>query len=299
MDILIPFVDSEDERWLEIFCKAKNLHPRTERAKEFLFLPFRRRYSSHGLFKYWWRALDKNYKSLGKVHLLLMQESQFPKFLNKNDSRIVVHYHRDFIPEQYRPCFNSSTIELCAIKKIGFNGNFIVANDDMYVNSPCDDSYFEKDGKPLTYLDVREPYGAGNTFRKTLKNGHALVQTHYNSIVPYYQWHHLFQVYNGEFCNDFLTKEWATISKCMGRWRSGKDINHMVLMMAQNFAGVSVHDVKFPHLGYYEMPQITDATLADADTRQVICFNDTDGKTIKATSNYLARKYPDKSSFEI
>ena len=299
MDIMIPFVDSDDDKWLDIFCKEKHLRPRNNKIRDILFLPFRRRYSSHGLFKYWWRALDKNYKSLGKVHLLLMQESQYPKFLKRNDPRIVVHYHRDFIPEKYRPCFNSSTIELCAIKEIGFKGNFIVANDDMYVNAPCDDTYFEKDGRPLAFISERDPYGTSNSFRATLCNGRNLVASHYGGNVPYYKWHHLFQVYNGEFCNDFLTSEWGTISKRMGKWRGNRDINHMVLMMAQNYNGISLHDPKFPHTGYYEMPTVTATDFADADKQPIVCFNDTNGQSVKATADYLAKKYHDKSSFEI
>lgn len=264
-----------------------------------MFKPFRRRYSSHGLFKYWWRALEKNYGSLTKVHLLLMQPSQFPSYLNRDDPRIVVHYHDEFIPERCRPCFNSSTIELCAIKELGLQGNFILSNDDMYVNAPCDDTYFEKDGKPLTYIETREPYGYYNQFRQTLTNGHRLVCSHIGSEIPYYKWHHLFQVYNAEFCKEFLDKEWATISKGLGQWRRMGDYNHMMLMMAQNAMGVSVNSDNFPRLGYFEMPSFTSAMYNIANTRKVVCFNDTDGKSIQQVAMYLGARYPEKSTFEV
>ena len=229
MDILIPFVESDDDAWLDVFLKAKNLHPKNEKARQIFFVPFRRRYSSHGLFKYWWRALEQNYKDLGKVHLLLMQPSQFPSFLNKDDPRIVVHYHNEFIPEKHRPCFNSSTIELCAIKELDLKGNFILANDDMYANAPVDDSCFEQDGKPLAFISGGDSYGVFNQFRKTLTNGHKLVMGHYCKPLPYYRWHHLFQVYNAEFCKAFLNDEWETISKGLGKWRRDHDYNHMLL----------------------------------------------------------------------
>lgn len=299
MDILLPYVRSDDDEWLEIFLKAKNLHPRNPKTRQFFFIPFRRRYSDHGLFKYWWRALEQNYKSLGKVHLLLMQPSQFPTFLNRDDPRIVVHYHGEFIPENHRPCFNSSTIELCAIKELGLKGNFILANDDMYVNSPVDDTFFEQGGKPLTFYSKMDTYGDFNQFRKILLNGHRLVSTHYATDVPYYAWHHLFQVYNAEFCKSFLASEWDAISKGLGQWRRDGDYNHMLLMMAQNISGLSVHSDRFPHKGYYEMPTFTPQVYAEADTRHVVCFNDTMGKDVRTTREYLERKYPNKSSFEI
>ena len=299
MDILIPFVESDDDAWLEVFCKAKHFNIRTERSRSVMFKPFRRRYSSHGLFKYWWRALERNYKSLTKVHLLLMQRSQFPSYLNKNDPRIVVHYHDEFIPDSCRPCFNSSTIELCAIKELDLKGNFILSNDDMYMNTPCDDSFFENDGKPLTYLETREPYGVFNQFRQTLTNGHKLVSTYLGGTIPYFKWHHLFQVYNAEFCKEFLDKEWATISKGLGKWRRSDDFNHMMLMMLQNASGFAENSDKFPHLGYFEMPVFTSAMYEIADTRRVVCFNDTDGQSVRMTEEYLAKRYPDKCSFEV
>ena len=300
MDIVIPFVDGDDTEWLAVFCGAKHLTPRTERARDAMMRPFRRRYSSHGLFKYWWRALEKNYRSLSRVHLLLMQESQFPKFLNRDDPRIVVHYHRDFIPEIHRPCFNSSTIELCAIKELALTGNFILANDDMYFNAPVDDNSFERDGRPLTFLDEFETYGNNGQFRRTLSNDHWLVREHYKlAKMPYYKWYHLFQVYNGEFCNDFLTKEWGRISGGLGSWRGIYDYNHMLLMMAQNCSGLSISDPAFPHTGYYECPTFNKSKFADADSHQCICLNDTDGRSLSSAFEYLSHKYPDPCSFEV
>ena len=299
MDIVIPYVCSDDEAWLDVFLKAKNLHPRNEKARQIFFVPFRRRFSDHGLFRYWWRALEKNYRSLTKVHLLLMQPSQFPSFLKKDDPRIVVHYHDEFIPEQHRPCFNSSTIELCAIRELDLKGNFILSNDDMYVNAPCDDSVFEQDGRPLAFFNSCDAYGAFNQFRRTLTNGHRLVREHYAKPLPYYHWHHLFQVYNAEFCKSFLESEWGEISRGLSSWRRDTDYNHMLLMMAQNVSGFSVHSDRFPHKGYMEMPTFTPEQYAYADGHQVICFNDTDGRSVRMTAEYLANRYPDKCSFEV
>ena len=89
------------------------------------------------------------------------------------------------------------------------------------------------------------------------------------------------------------------MSKGLGKWRRDHDYNHMMLMMAQNVAGMSVHSDKFPHKGYFEMPTFSKQMFAEADTRQVVCFNDTDGKHVRLTKDYLAGKYPNKSSFEV
>lgn len=298
MDILLPYVDMDDPEWLQVFMEAKGMHPRNERAYRAFLAPFKRRFSSHGLFKYWWRALEANYRSLGKVHLLLMQESQYPSFLRKDDPRIVVHYHDEFIPKEYLPCFNSSTIELCAIRNLELSDNFILANDDMYTNSPVDDTCFEQDGKPLAFKVSGNSYGMANTFRHTLTNGHSLVWRHYNVPVPFYEWHHLFQVYNATFCKQFLDSEWDAVVQGLSPWRKDSNYNHMMLMMAQNISGFSIHSPEFPHEGYFEMPDFTEAHYASADKCKVVCLNDTDGKNIASAYNYLQNRYADKCSFE-
>ena len=302
MDIVIPYVDGDDSAWQDVFFRARGQTPRNDAVKQALYLPYKCRFSSHNLFKYWWRALDANYVNIDKIHLLLLQESQFPTFLNPDDPRIVVHYHRDFIPEEHTPCFNSSTIELCAIKNIELSKNFILANDDMYVNAPVDDrSFQDKQGRPLTVIMSRDPYGTLNAFRASLTNGHALVARHYNKPITYYRWHHLFQVYNTEFCKDFLSSEWETITSGNGlsQWRHNGNYNHLMLMIAQNTADVSVHSEKFPYLGYFETATLTKDKFALADVRQVVCFNDTTGHGSRMLEGYLGQKYPDKCSFEI
>lgn len=300
MDILLPYVDMDDPEWLHVFMEAKGMHPRNERAYNAFLAPFKRRFSSHGLFKYWWRALDANYKSQDKVHLLLMQESQYPSFLRKDNPRIMVHYHNEFIPEECQPCFNSSTIELCAIRNLELSDNFILANDDMYFNRIVDDtSFVSKDGRPLAFMESRsDSYGHINEFRCALTNDHNLIVRHYGKPMPYYKWHHLFQVYNARFCKELLEKEWGTIKGGLGRWRHSTDYSHFLLMMAQNAGRLSVHSEEFPHEGYFEMPTFTEADYAHADRCKVICLNDTDGCAIENSYRYLDTKYQNKCSFE-
>lgn len=300
MDILLPYVDMDDPEWLQVFMEAKGMHPRNERAYNAFLAPFKRRFSSHGLFKYWWRSLEANYRSLGKVHLLLMHESQYPSFLRKDDPHIVVHYHEEFIPEGCRPCFNSSTIELCAIRNLDLSDNFILANDDMYFNGIVDDTYFvSTDGRPLAYIETcNEPYGNVNAFRSALTNGHKFIGHHYGKPLPYYRMHHLFQVYNNRFCKELLEKKWSTIRGGLGKWRNSTDYSHFLLMMAQNADGLSVHSEEFPHTGYFEMPTFTEADYAHADRCKVICINDTDGANIGSTYNYLQNRHAYKCSFE-
>ena len=296
MDIVIPYVDFDDKAWQEVFLREKFPHVRGK-ARELLLRPFKRRFASYGLFKYWWRALDKNFKDVGKVHLLLMQESQYPDFLRTDDERIVVHYHRDFIPTQARPCFDSSTIELCALHSIALSKVFLLANDDMYFNQECTASDFEEDGHPLTRIAFKDHYGDG-LFQIALENGRRLVSDHTGRECPVYAWHHLFQAYDEKYCKKFLEDEWHIIEKRLGKFRHAKDTNHMMLMMGQNLEGVSIDSERYPCTGYFECPRLPYTPIEELLKHKVICLNDTNATGIHAARSYLEYRYPNACSFE-
>ena len=69
MDIVIPYVDGDDSAWQDVFFRARGQTPRNDAVKQALYLPYKRRFSSHNLFKYWWRALDANYVKIGRAHV--------------------------------------------------------------------------------------------------------------------------------------------------------------------------------------------------------------------------------------
>lgn len=299
MDIVLPYVDCSDPEWQDTFLSQRWKRPLSPRLKEAFLRPYRSRFSDHGLFRYWWRALERNYHDVGKVHLLLMSESQYPDFLRRDDPRIVPYYHRDFIPEHLRPCYNSSVIELCSIMRLDLPPTFILANDDMYFNAPVDDTRFADDGKPMTRISVGGRYGTGNNFQCALSNGRDLVSRHYGKPCPDYRFYHLFQVYDTAFCKAFLASEWETVLAGMTRKRDRRNHNHMMLMMAQNLAGVSVDSDLFPSSGYYEMPRIREEDFDGISEHPCICLNDTDGMHVSVARKYLEMRYPEPCSFEI
>lgn len=189
MDILIPYVDGSRKKWQEDYIRATQPDIITVSERKSVLDAVANRFISDGLFKFWWRALSANYMSLGKVHLLLADEDQFPDFLT-DDPRIIVHYHRDFMPESILPCFNSSAIELYAMLNLDLPENYILANDDMYFNRKVDDSVFlSSDGKPLTTIKFRDTYG-NTLFQRFLENGRLTVEKVTGKKCPIYEYYH-------------------------------------------------------------------------------------------------------------
>lgn len=297
MDILLPYVDCEDPIWQGSFLSAKRLPVKTPRLRELSLKPFRRRFASYGLFKYWWRALCANFEGDWTVHLLLASESQYPSFL-KEGPHVVPHYHKDFLPAGILPCFNSSAIELYAIRAVPLSPVFLLANDDMYFNQPCSAGDFADGGTPLTKAAVRpQGYGHG-TFQCTLENGRALVSRHYGKRCPPYEYHHVIQAYSYSYCKEFLDSEWEAIAPRLGRFRSPRDFNHLLLMMGQGLSGVSRDSDKYPADGYFEMPRLKGIPRERLLAPKVICLNDTDSTGIADARAYLESRYPGKCYLE-
>lgn len=295
MDIVIPYVDMDDPSWQDIFLASKHL-PTRPGVRDAMLKGFKNRFASYGLFKYWFRALEANFQSPYTVHLLLMQGSQRPAFL-KEDPRIVIHYHDEFMEPQLRPSFNSSAIELCAIHRLQLSPVFLLANDDMYFNAPCDEFDFRDGDAPLTRIEERPPYGDG-LFQIALENGRRLVAKDAGAECPRYKWHHVIQAYNDSYCKAFLERHWAYIVPRLGKTRGVRDVNHLMLMIAQDFNGVSRDDPRYPYTGYYACPRLKEVPREELVQHKVLCLNDTGGQGIGDARAYLEWRYPEKCSLE-
>ena len=78
------------------------------------------------------------------VHLVVSGKTQVPEWAS---DRLKVVTHRDIIPEEFLPTFNSTTIEMFLHRIPGLDERFIYFNDDMFPVSPCREEDFFRDGK--------------------------------------------------------------------------------------------------------------------------------------------------------
>lgn len=99
------------------------------------------------IFKYWFRCVRRNMKFINNVHLVVSNIEQVPSWLNTSKVNVVLH--KDIIPENYLPTFNSTTIEMFLCRIPGLSERFIYSNDDMFAINECSpDDFFNADGFP-------------------------------------------------------------------------------------------------------------------------------------------------------
>ena len=169
IDIVIPYVDNNDDLWKKIFidyCVKNNLKEKIVDMKT-------DRYEDIGLINYQLKLINKHCKWVNKIFLLLMNREQAPKDLPSN---VKIVYHGAFIPQQYLPTFNSTTIEmfLWNIKDLG--EYFIYANDDMLPFKELKPSdFFSEDGHIKIDWWNEDLRQLSNVFRQQSYNSYVYV----------------------------------------------------------------------------------------------------------------------------
>lgn len=86
-------------------------------------------------------------------HIYIVTDGQIPSWLNVSHPKISIVDHRDIMPHDALPVFNSQAIESCIHRIPNLSEHFIYGNDDMLFLQPVTaDSFFHSDGRPIVRL---------------------------------------------------------------------------------------------------------------------------------------------------
>lgn len=137
IDIVIPCVDEKDSVWEKerkkwsAICDGDKFETSNLRFQcwDNLFL--------------WFRSIEECMPWVHKIFLVTC--GQRVDFLKKNHPKIELVNHRDFIPSEYLPTFNSNTIEMNIHRIRELSDNFILFSDDVFPLEPIAEEYYFKD----------------------------------------------------------------------------------------------------------------------------------------------------------
>lgn len=125
IDLVIAYVNNNDLVWRKNyvdFCSKNRLQ---EKIVEMLGA----RYGGITFIYDQLKLVTKNMPWINKIYLLLSNKEQIIPSLLPTNCEIILH--KDFIPPQFLPTFNSTTIEMFLWNIKGLSEKFIYANDDM------------------------------------------------------------------------------------------------------------------------------------------------------------------------
>lgn len=171
IDFVITWVDMNDPKWQEEFNKysgnKNNIKNGVSEA----------RFRDYGFLKYWFRGVEKFAPWVRKIHFVT--SGQKPEWLDINNPKINMVSHKDYIPEQFLPTFNSVVIEYYLHKIPGLAEHFVYFNDDFYIINKIGIERFFKNGLPCDIAAFK--YNPSwSQWYKTLENSIKIINRHFD-----------------------------------------------------------------------------------------------------------------------
>ena len=136
VDVVITYVDGTDPLWQRDYAAFAGKPVLEKRFRDWGTLP------------YLVAGIRRFMPFVRNIFLVVSRESQVPSWVETGAGEVKVVLHRDIIPEEYLPTFNSTEIEMFLHRIPGLAERFIYFNDDIFPVRECRESdFFTGDGK--------------------------------------------------------------------------------------------------------------------------------------------------------
>lgn len=286
IDIIVPWVNPNDPIWKKEFEYWKQKETGNKDSC---------RYRDWGFLKYVFRSIDENCPWCRYVFLVLSGPSQIPDWLNVNHPKLKIVYHKDYIPAEFLPTFNSNVIEMFYSKIEELSENFILINDDMFFCQMKGEDFFFKNNLPVYKLGLKRFTNIRVGWERALHNSLEVVNKLLNCPnAGMYETFHLPIGYNKTLQQFILTK---INLDCMknDKFRKNNDLTHFLFY---DFACKVKKFIKTDgNRGTYCAIERNNFNL----NVPLICMNETEHSTqnmCKNAVNALSKKFKNKSGFE-
>ena len=270
------------------------------------------RYTSHDELKYALRSLEM-YAGFVR-HVYLVTDSQVPSWLDPEAEGITVVDHRDILPADALPVFNSHAIESRLHRIPGLSDHYLYFNDDVFINRPVGpERFFHGNGiariplSPLK-LGVGDPHplepapnSAGKNTREVIRRFHGRQIRHKSLHTPHPQLRAVMREMESAGIEELERTSYS-------RFRSTTDIApastlHHHWAIATGRAVPAEYRFRYVQLGTPDMRRRL-ARLAAGEDVDFFCLNDVDtdpadrASAQAAIHAFLERKFPFPSRFE-
>ena len=315
VDLVYLWVDGSDKEWLakkELYLKNSGKILGNEAVAEC-------RAKDNDELKISLRCVEKYMPWINKI--FIVTDNQIPKWLDTTNPKIQVVFHKDFMPEEILPTFNSASIEMYLHKIPNLSEHFIYANDDMFINQKLTpDFFFTKEGMPVIRMQksICKKLAEKSVYSYTILKMQELIKQEYGIFYDL-EPHHNLDTYTKSICSGCENKfEYVTNNK----FREKNDTQRSLISfyaLATGQAKLKVIPRTDFHLpfgttlfnkltGRYGVDsKYLGIEKSDLEKRfyyvnpKLFCFNDNDRAAESDRINakrFLRKLMPEKSSFE-
>ena len=324
IDFVIPWVDGNDPDWR--VEREKYAAPLESDNREV-------RFRDWDNLKYWFRGVEKYAPFVRKIFFVTW--GHLPEWLDTSNSKLVIVNHKDYIPKEYLPTFNSHTIELNFHRIKGLSEHFVYFNDDMFTVSPTKPEDYFQDGLPKDILALNTIFFGKDSVGQIIGSNLAVINENFKKRTCFRQntgkwlnpkygkhlirtlllmpWHYFQGFYNHHLCSCFRKsvfeevweREGGILSQtCSCKFRSPVNVNQWLMRYWQLAKG------EFSPMSrkvgmYYKIKDENSDLVRDVlgHRFKFICINDNenlaDFESVKGeVSDMFERILPERSSFE-
>lgn len=169
IDFVVTWVDGNDPKW-----QRERLAWDPDAGTDGSVI----RYRDWGLMRYWFRGVEQFAPWVNKIHFITW--GHVPEWLDVDNPKLNIVNHRDYMPEDCLPCFNSNAIELGMHKIKELSEHFVYFNDDMFLLKPVKPTDFFYNGIPVDSAVLSPVMPVWNEeIGKTLLNDMFLINKHF------------------------------------------------------------------------------------------------------------------------
>ena len=289
IDIIIPWVNIADAEWLKEFAKWKLIEDGDSQEG---------RFRDCNTLRYVLRSIERNCPWCRYIFLVLASDTQIPDWLNTNNNKLKIVYHRDFIPKKFLPTFNSLVIEMFYPRIEELSENFILINDDMFFTRFREKEFYFKDGLPVYNLKLR-PIGSDD-FSAWMVNSKSLLDSISNKNSVIYDTFHMPVAYNKIVCSFILDKIKEKLETIFekSKFRKRYNIIHFIYYYAHILLKRFFPSNECRGMFYFFTTKSTNFNFDFS----AVCLNESgqiNESDIECLTNILEKEFPNKSSFEI
>ena len=169
IDAVVLWVDGNDAEWQK---KRSQYMPEEDCDSS------PNRYRDWDNLRYWFRGIAKFAPWVNKIHFVT--DGQTPEWLNIDHPRIFLVDHKDYMPPDALPVFNSNAIEIGMHKISGLADRFILFNDDVFLTAPVDPEYYFSQGTPVDMAGLTRPATRETVFGSLMMNNYEILNRRFS-----------------------------------------------------------------------------------------------------------------------
>ena len=307
IDLIYTWVDNNDSNWLEKKAQYDNTVLNLNKDANNIC-----RYFNNDELKYSLRAVEKNAPWVNKIYIIT--DEQCPEWLNINNPKIKIIDHKDIIPIDKLPLYNSCAIENAMANIKDLSEYFIYLNDDMFFWDKVEPEFFFENKKAIFRVDkkIHKFKKYKHLYGGVIFKIYSIVKQKLKINIPYFPHHNADGYIKSSFldCVNYFEEEFQNTYN--NRFRDFSDVQRIAVSYYSCWNNTAVIKKSLTWFEKNIKRMIPDSEYFDIRTKnlskivnskaKLLCLNDsrktTDSDRIKI-KEIMETKFPNKSEFEV